>query len=126
MARQPKKQRPWDLYAHVAARIRDRFYLYPPYNETLEAAKTIETKLNMDGTPSKRPWVRYKCARCEKHFSRKGVHVDHIDPVIDPVKGRQGLIDLIERQFTEKLQVLCRPCHKIKTNEENKIRRENK
>ena len=50
----------------------------------------------------------------------KNIHVDHIDPVIDPDIGFVDWDSVIERLFVEinKLQVLCSACHTIKTNEE--------
>jgi 5-methylcytosine-specific restriction endonuclease McrA len=117
------KQKPFDLWAHVKERIRDRFYRFPPYRETLDAARTETSRFKKDGTLAKRPIVRYKCAHCGEAFARKDVQVDHIDPVVDPEKGRESISTLIKRQFTDKLQVLCKPCHKAKTNEERKRRK---
>lgn len=56
----------------------------------------------------------------------KNVHVDHIDPVIDPEIGWVSWDSLIERMFVEEdgLQVLCDNCHTIKTNNEKAIAKE--
>lgn len=59
----------------------------------------------------------------------KNVHVDHIEPVIDPAVGWVSWDSLIERMFVEEdnLQVLCDACHKRKTDEEKaaaKLRRD--
>ncbi len=56
----------------------------------------------------------------------KNVHVDHIEPVIDPNVGWVSWDSLIERMFVEedKLQVLCDSCHTIKTNNEKAIAKE--
>lgn len=47
-------------------------------------------------------------------------NVDHIDPIIDPVKGFTSWDDVIARMFCEAdgLQVLCHACHQEKTKEE--------
>jgi 5-methylcytosine-specific restriction endonuclease McrA len=67
----------------------------------------------------------YKCASCGNIFPAKEVVVDHIDPVVDPKKGFVSWDDYIERMFCEAegLQVLCKPCHKVKTDEERKSRK---
>lgn len=53
----------------------------------------------------------------------KNVHVDHINPIVDPAVGFVDWDTLIERMFCEdeNLQVLCHSCHEIKTNEEKAI-----
>lgn len=71
--------------------------------------------------------MHYKCAACKKHFVAADVQVDHIEPVVDPKKGFISWDVFIERMFVEMhgLQILCRPCHKIKTDEE-KLQRKKK
>ena len=66
----------------------------------------------------------YQCEACERITERKGVAVDHVDPVI-PVTGWEGWDSFISRLFCGPagLQVLCNPCHKDKTKEENAQRR---
>jgi hypothetical protein len=53
------------------------------------------------------------------------VQVDHINPVVDPAKGFINWDIYIDRIFCEvdKLQVLCRSCHKEKTAEEKLLRK---
>lgn len=70
----------------------------------------------------------YLCAgykRAPHEVRAKEIEVDHIDPVIDPDKGFTDWNDYIARLFVEedKLQVLCKECHKKKTNDEAKKRR---
>jgi 5-methylcytosine-specific restriction endonuclease McrA len=69
--------------------------------------------------------MHYKCAECKKHFVAVDVQVDHIDPVVDPKKGFVSWDIFIDRMFVEieKLQVLCRDCHKIKTDKEKQQRK---
>lgn len=56
------------------------------------------------------------------------IHVDHIDPVIDPHVGFEDWDTVIQRLFCEEegLQVLCASCHKEVTAEERRIAKERK
>ncbi len=69
--------------------------------------------------------MHYKCAKCKKHFVAVDVQVDHIHPVVDPKVGFIGWDSFIDRIFCEieNLQVLCKPCHKVKTEEEKAERK---
>jgi len=69
--------------------------------------------------------MHYKCAKCKKHFVAIDVQVDHIYPVVDPKIGFIGWDSFIDRIFCEieNLQVLCKPCHKVKTEEEKAERK---
>ena len=71
--------------------------------------------------------MHYKCAKCKKLFVAADVQVDHVQPVVDPKKGFVGWDVYIDRMFCEieNLQVLCKPCHKIKTDQE-KLERKKK
>lgn len=64
--------------------------------------------------------MHYTCKACKKEFPAKDVQVDHVKPVVEP---RVGFVDwntFIERLYVEakKLQVLCKACHKKKSNKE--------
>lgn len=74
----------------------------------------------------------YHCASCNEDVPLttridgkrvKNVHVDHINPIVDPAVGFVDWNTLIERMFVEddELQVLCNDCHTKKTNEEKAI-----
>lgn len=81
----------------------------------------------------KKAWVergKYFCSNCKQVVpltlnSKKNVYVDHVEPIVDPVKGFQGWDSFIERLFCEEdnLEVLCKSCHDIKTAEEREIRK---
>lgn len=69
------------------------------------------------------------CAGCQEEVAAsikvngrrvKNVHVDHIEPIIDPDVGFTSYDDMIERMFCEapNLQVLCTSCHDAKTDQE--------
>lgn len=74
----------------------------------------------------------YLCAGCKQIVPAttkvggkrvKNVHVDHIEPIVDPSVGFVSYDVLIERMFCEapNLQVLCNDCHTIKTDKEKAL-----
>jgi 5-methylcytosine-specific restriction endonuclease McrA len=69
--------------------------------------------------------MHYKCAECKQLFVAADVQVDHINPVVDPKKGFTTWDSFIDRMFceAENLQVLCKPDHKIKTDQEKQERK---
>lgn len=71
--------------------------------------------------------MHYTCAACKKLYVATDVQVDHIKPVVDPKKGFVSWDVYINRMFCEieDLQVMCKPCHKIKTDQE-KLERKKK
>jgi len=103
--------------AFIISVLRSGTRRWPPKYETLAAAKT-EKKIN---PKTKRLAQHYRCARCLGEFTSTNVEVDHIQPVVDPEKGFKDWNTFIRRLFCDEknLQVLCKPCHKIKTKEEN-------
>jgi 5-methylcytosine-specific restriction endonuclease McrA len=70
--------------------------------------------------------MHYKCACCKKEFVAADVQVDHILPVVNTKTGFTTWEEYINNMFCEKenLQVLCKPCHSIKTQEEKDERKE--
>jgi hypothetical protein len=56
---------------------------------------------------------------------KNNVFTDHIDPVVDPVVGFVDWDTFISRLFceTENLQVLCKQCHDLKTQDEKNKRK---
>lgn len=81
----------------------------------------------------------YFCNGCKQHVpltlpngEEKGryqnVFVDHIEPVIEPIKGFTTWDEVIDRMFCEEegLQVLCKSCHDKKTKEERELAQEKK
>lgn len=79
-----------------------------------------------------RPKYKYRCKHCQELFMAKEVVLDHIDPVVPLYGFKSGLEfdfnEYIERMYCgeDNFQVLCGPCHDIKSKEENSIRRKNK
>lgn len=65
----------------------------------------------------------YECASCKQLFKRDEVEVDHVESV-RPVDGSDVTMDnAISRVWTNKLQVLDKKCHRLKTHKDNQERR---
>lgn len=97
---------------------------WQPKYETLNAAKT-EKKIN---EKTGRLAQHYRCALCFNEFTAKDMEVDHILPAVDPIVGFTSWDEFINRLFCEQenLQAICKPCHKVKSAKERKIRNEKK
>lgn len=67
----------------------------------------------------------FRCAGCGRSKRPHLVVVDHKFCVTSPERGFISWDDHIKRLFcsVSGLQVMCKRCHKIKTQKENKIRR---
>lgn len=63
---------------------------------------------------------KYKCQKCGDIVGYKDFDIDHIKPVISVNRGFVDWNEYIERLFaeTDGYQLLCKPCHKKKTFEE--------
>jgi hypothetical protein len=122
----------------IKGSIRRSFRLSPQMKEVLlEARVELSPAIKKDGTPGKRPRVRYRCAMCNKLWSQKNVNVDHCQPVVPLWKKEADMTydEIVRGVFCKKdnLQVLCSiamkqnggmpSCHKLKTDQENWIRR---
>ncbi len=106
----------------IKGNIRRFSMKWPPIQECLKNAR-VERGL-------------YLCAGCKEHVPAskkddngkriKNVHVDHIEPVIDPHVGWVSWDSVIERMFVEPegLQLLCHDCHKVKSDNEKAIAKE--
>jgi len=127
----------------IKGAIRRAFRVAPQMREALqEVRKELPPALKKDGTPGKRPQVRYKCAMCGEYFNSNNVQVDHINTVVPLWKSESKMpfeewVATIARGIfcsKDNLQVLCSTplkknggkssCHKKKTDLENYTRRE--
>lgn len=100
----------------IKSTLRSGSQRWPPKYKALNEAKQGK-KLN---EKSGRLAEHYNCAACRNDFPAKDIQVDHIHPVIDPHIGFTTWDDVIKRMFCEQkdFQILCRDCHKEKTNSE--------
>lgn len=107
----------------IVSALRAASRRWPPKYKALKEA-FVGRKIN---SKTGKMAMHYKCTGCKKQFVAADVQVDHIHPVVDPKKGFISWDVFIERMFVEieNLQVLCKPCHKIKTDKEKLERKRN-
>ncbi|MFZ2190079.1 MAG: HNH endonuclease signature motif containing protein [Candidatus Magasanikiibacteriota bacterium] len=107
--------------AFIVSVLRSGTQRYPPKYLTLNEAKT-EKKINKK---SGRLAQHFQCAECLGDFPAKDIQCDHINPVVDPKQGFVSWDVYIERLYCEKenFQILCKPCHLIKSQQEKKDRK---
>lgn len=108
--------------AFITGVLRSGYRRWPPKYQALKKA-LVGRKLNLK---TGRVGYHYLCNSCHKEFPTKEVQVDHIHPIVNPDKGFTSWDDVIDRLFcsVDGLQVLCTQCHKSKTAEENKTRKQ--
>lgn len=117
------KRLPTTRYVIEGARKTFRYSIF--HRNALMDARVEKPKFKKDGNLAKVPDVYYECKKCQELFKQKEVQVDHIEPVV-PIgtEEKEMTVDeYVERAVFGKVQVLCRPCHKNKTNKENTERR---
>lgn len=104
------------LKSFITSTLRGGFRKYPPKYEVLKEA-SVGKKIN---AKTKRMAEHFKCNMCKGEFPAKEVNVDHVEPVVCPFTGFIDWNTFINRLFCDggNLQVLCSPCHDIKTAEE--------
>jgi hypothetical protein len=107
-----KSKKPYNLSGFIFGALRRVYRFYPAKKEALKRAA---------GTGKD----YYRCLYCGNYEHIKNIQIDHRDPVIDPKVGFTTWDNYIARLFcsVENLDVLCKPCHYIKTKEENRVRR---
>lgn len=93
----------------IRSAMRKAWQKWPPRYEAMHAAKRPYRGSNP------RQKFEYQCAHCQEWFSGKEVSVDHITPwgTIDELSLHEAWSRLLVP--IEQLQVLCDPCHDIKS-----------
>jgi 5-methylcytosine-specific restriction endonuclease McrA len=81
--------------------------------------------------PSRKRVTRWgKCSECNKLEPAYLLEVDHIEPVVPEDSSLEQMTwdELVDRVWCDErnLRPVCKPCHKLKSKEETKIRRKNK
>ena len=106
---------------HIVSVLRAASRWWPPKSECRKRARVGPNQFKCAGPCKKCVAGTYKVKG--KIKKQAYVFVDHIDPVVDPNVGFISYDSFIERLFveTDKLQLLCKPCHDAKTASEKAI-----
>ena len=87
----------------------------------MQQAKVEARRKNQ--SENKRLSWEFQCKECTEWFPDKEVQIDHIVPV-GSLRCAEDLIGFVERLTPEDgFQVLCVPCHQIKTNAEREAKK---
>ena len=126
-----EKERPYNNGQWTAARynsfvkggLRSTSQRWPPRYSVLAASRRGKRVNPASGRMAE----FHECASCKNLFVSKDVEVNHIIPVV-PIEGFDNWDNVIKRLFCEKsgLEVVCKPCHKLITKEENATRKTSK
>lgn len=110
------------IHSFIVSALRAATRRWPPRYETMNEAKT-EKRIN---EKTGRLAQHYECAACRLDFPQKDVQVNHKEAVVSPEEGFISWDVFIERLFCskDKLEVLCKPCHKACTKLENEVRKQ--
>lgn len=104
----------------IISQLRSSFRKYGVKYEVLKEALVGKQVNEKTGREAK----HYRCTSCSGLFVQSSVQIDHREPVVDKT-GFKDWNTYIDRLFCSKdnLQVLCLGCHKIKSKDENAVRR---
>lgn len=106
--------------------IREAFKRSEKYVNALKSSRVVKERFKQDGTISKVPDVYHLCNGCNSLFKPLEVQVDHITPVVplNMAQNNMTIQQYFDSTFENPIQVLCKPCHKLKSKIENKQRRD--
>ena len=102
------------FWSFIRSALRQKSRWWKPISECkLKAKRTYKG-------PNKRQKFEYQCKKCKQWFAEKNINVDHIKPA-GSLNCAEDLPGFINRLFCEidNLQVLCEPCHDIKTKQDS-------
>ena len=103
-------------WSAVRSALRRAFRYWKPATAAKADARRLYT-----GSNKRQRW-EYQCAHCERWFKDKEVQIDHITPV-GSLKTPEDLAGFLQRLTPEDgFQVLCKECHKEKTQSERNNR----
>lgn len=100
-----------EFFSKIRSILRSGFRYWKPMQITLEKASRPSQSSN------KRLKKEYICISCSKWFKRADVQIDHIEEC-GSLKSYDDIAPFIQRLTKEDVnayQILCKPCHKIKT-----------
>jgi len=102
------------FWSFIRSALRQKSRWWKPISEC-----KLKAKRNYKG-PNKKQRFEYQCKKCKQWFAEKNINVDHIKPA-GSLNCAEDLPGFVNRLFCEvdNLQVLCEPCHDVKTKQDN-------
>jgi hypothetical protein len=98
-------------FSKIRSILRSGFRYWKPMQLALEKASRPSQSLN------KRIKKEYQCAKCKKWYKRADVEIDHKQEC-GSLSNYEDIVPFIQRLTKENIdayQILCKPCHKLKT-----------
>ena len=99
-------------FSKIRSILRSGFRYWKPMQLALEAASRPSQSLN------KRIKKEYQCAKCKKWYKRADCEIDHVQEC-GSLANYEDIVPFIQRLTKENVdayQILCKPCHKLKTD----------
>jgi 5-methylcytosine-specific restriction endonuclease McrA len=109
-------------FSKIRSILRNGFRYWKPLQLALEKSSRPSQSIN------KRIKKEYKCKTCRNWFKRADVEIDHVIPC-GSLNNYEDIVPFIKNLSSENLdnyQILCKPCHLIKTNIEKSNRKNKK
>lgn len=99
------------FWSAIRSALRAKFRWWVPAIK----AKQLARRANQSDNPRLK-W-EYRCAKCGGWFQEKNTQIDHVIPC-GSLKNYDDLEEFIKKmtpESSDSFQLLCKPCHKIKT-----------
>lgn len=111
-----------EFFNKIRAALRRSFRFWQPMMVALNKASRPSQSSN------KRLKTEYQCSSCQKWFPRTQVQIDHIVPC-GSLMSYDDIVPFIKnltQEDSDSYQILCKPCHKTKTDKEKADRNSKK
>jgi len=109
------------FFSGLRSCLRRHFRFWKPIHQA-----RLKARRKYKGENKRRKWV-YICNHCGGEFMGNQVQVDHIIPAgsLRCLEDLAGFVERLAAEDVNSYQILCKPCHTIKTKEERRRTKEN-
>lgn len=109
-------------FSKIRSILRNGFRYWKPMQIALQKASRPSQSIN------KRIKKEYRCAKCENWFIRTQVEIDHIEEA-GSLRSYEDIVPFIQRltkEETNGYQILCKPCHLLKSKQFRDLKKKEK